>query len=305
MANKLQLTREVDFAIAPFAEAIAYESLMSCYSQAELEKELPAAKKNLEPSAILKFVLQVRTGLTPAYEVLFSKISKLLETKTPFYICTPQTFHYPQKLQDAKYPLKLFYHRGDLNLLETPCISVVGSRLASRKGLKNARIISTLLIEAGFTIVSGLAKGIDTVALQAADRHPRGRIIAVIGTPIDQYYPKENKELQDKIAKEHLLISHVPFYKYSQESFNERRFYFPRRNAVMSAVSLATVIVEASETSGTRSQAQAAIYQKRKLFILEDCFKQAKWPTTFLAKGAIRVKNAQDLLSELKDVHRP
>ena len=157
------------------------------------------------------------------------------------------------------------------------------------------------MVKRNFVIVSGIAIGIDTVALETAIKE-NGQVVGVIGTPIDQYYPPENKELQDTIAKNHLLISQVPFYRYSVEPFPSRRNYFPQRNETMSALSEATVIIEASDTSGTLTQARAALQQKRKLFILNSCFENTsiKWPHTYADRGAIRVRNTNDIISHLK-----
>ena len=107
-----------------------------------------------------------------------------------------------------------------------------------------------------------------------------GRTIGVIGTPLTSVYPKQNAALQEKIAQEHLLISQVPFKRYSEQDFRLNRSFFPERNVTMSALSDATIIVEASDTSGTLYQARAALRQKRKLFILNNCFENAslKWP---------------------------
>ena len=156
-----------------------------------------------------------------------------------------------------------------------------------------------LLIEDGFTIVSGLAEGIDTIALETAI-HEGAKVVAVVGTPITQAYPKENSALQQEIAKNHLLISQVPV-KFSTERNNpvDNRTFFPERNITMSAISQGTIIIEAGETSGTLVQARAALKQKRKLFILDNCFlnKSITWPEKFRAKGAIRVADYDDIES--------
>src|SRR5690606_35708634 len=99
-----------------------------------------------------------------------------------------------------------------------------------------------------------------------------GRTIAVIGTPISEVYPKENKDLQRHIASNYLLVSQVPLLRYKSQGAHINRFFFPERNKTMSALSDATIIVEASETSGTLTQARAALDQGRKLFILESNF---------------------------------
>jgi DNA processing protein len=97
-----------------------------------------------------------------------------------------------------------------------------------------------------------------------------------------------------------LLISQVPLFRYSQQSPQFNRFFFPDRNHTMSALTAATVIVEAGETSGSLIQARAAIEQGRKLFILESCFNRGlKWPERLLERGAIRVRDYSDIKSAL------
>ena len=185
-------------------------------------------------------------------------------------------------------------------MLHTKCISIVGARKASAEGIKRAKRLSKELTDKKFTIVSGLATGIDTAAHQSAIEN-KGNTIGVIGTPINEYYPQENKELQDKIAKKFLLISQVPFYKYANESFTHHKFHFPKRNMIMASISDATVIVEASDTSGSLTQAGECFKQKKKLFILDSCFDNSKirWPKNFEKKGAIRVKNTADILKSI------
>lgn len=211
------------------------------------------------------------------------------------------TIDYPSPLKDAKNPVEILYYAGNIDHLSTNCIAVVGSRKPSDDGLKRARRLVKLLVEDDFTIVSGLASGIDTMAHKTA-LETGGRTIAVIGTPLDHVYPKENKALQRLIADKHLLVSQVPFYRYRQQSINGNRLFFPERNKTMSALTMATIIVEASDTSGTLIQARAALYQGRKLFILDNCFqkKGLTWPMKFLEQGAIRVKNYEDIKNHLE-----
>lgn len=203
---------------------------------------------------------------------------------------------YPVELLDAAFPPFLFYYKGDITLLEKSGLSVVGTRKASEKGLRRAKRLARELAAGGETVVSGLARGIDSAALKAAIS-AGGSVIAVIGTPINQYYPPENRELQEEIAANHLLISPVPFYRYSRDSFDKRRRYFPLRNAVMSAISRGTVIVEAGQRSGTLSQANAALKQSRALYILNSCFENGEisWPAYYETKGAVRVKSLADI----------
>lgn len=210
------------------------------------------------------------------------------------------TLDYPQALRDAKHPIQFLYYRGDLDLLSMPLkVAVVGSREASEDGVRRARKLSKRLVEDGAVIVSGLARGIDTAAHTAA-MDAGGKTIGVIGTPISENYPKENVALQELIAREHLLVSQVPVLRYASQSTYWNRLFFPERNITMSALTHATVIVEAGETSGTLTQARAALHQQRKLFILDSCFKRGlKWPEKFLGLGAIRVVDYEDIRRHL------
>lgn len=207
---------------------------------------------------------------------------------------------YPQKLRDAKYPVELLYYQGSWEYTETRGIAIVGSREASPEGVQRAAQIARDLVKRDFTVVSGLAKGIDTAAHRAAIQSG-GRTIAVIGTPLGQYYPKENSELQDMIARDHLLVSQIPVLRYANQAVPQNRLFFPERNKTMSALTEGTVIVEAGETSGTLTQARAALQQGRKLFILDSCFnnKAITWPAKYAGEGAIRVRSMSDIWDAL------
>lgn len=207
---------------------------------------------------------------------------------------------YPKRLRDAKHPIELLYYQGAWELTETRCVAVVGTRTPTEDGAERARRIARELVERDFTVVSGLAAGIDTAALATTiDRG--GRTIAVIGTPLGVHYPPENKELQDRIAREFLLISQVPVLRYSKQGVPQNRLFFPERNITMSALTEATIIVEAGETSGTLTQARAALFQGRKLFILNSLFERdvLTWPATFEKRGAIRVRDSEDIWKAL------
>jgi DNA processing protein len=161
---------------------------------------------------------------------------------------------YPSKLRDAKYPIEFLYFQGAWELTETRCIAIVGSRAASEEGRARARQLVRELTSKSrpdgrddFTIVSGLAAGIDRAAHDAAIEF-QARTIGVIGTPLGVSYPKENVELQSRIAQEFLLISQVPVLRYARQAVPQNRLFFPERNVTMSALTEATIIVEASDT---------------------------------------------------------
>jgi DNA processing protein len=207
---------------------------------------------------------------------------------------------YPEKLRDAAHPIQLLYFQGNWDLTSTRCVAIVGTRKPSEEGLRRAAKLVRSFVKADFTVVSGLAQGIDTVAHTTAIE-AGGRTIAVLGTPITEYYPAENKSLQQRIADDHLIISQVPIVRYSRQSFHGNRLFFPERNATMSALTEATVIVEAGETSGTLIQARHAIAQQRKLFILDSCFSDPRltWPAKYLERGAIRVSDFDEVMKHL------
>lgn len=211
------------------------------------------------------------------------------------------TLDYPARLRDASEPIEVLYFLGSWQLADAPRrVAVVGTRKVSPEGAARTRKLVRALVEHDCTIVSGLAEGVDTIAHTTAIE-AGGRTIAVIGTPISEVYPKENADLQRRIAQEFLLVSQVPVLRYKAQTWKGNRFFFPERNKTMSALSEATVIVEASETSGTLIQAQAALDQRRKLFILESNFQNPAitWPAKFEKLGAIRVREFDDITRAL------
>jgi DNA processing protein len=207
---------------------------------------------------------------------------------------------YPEKLRDAAHPVELIYYQGWWDLVNSRSVAVVGTRKPTPEGRKRTRQLVLKLVEDNFTIVSGLAAGIDTAAHQTAIG-AGGRTIAVIGTPLSLSYPRENAELQRRIASEFLLISQVPVRRYETQNFHQKRLFFPERNITMSALTEATIIVEAGETSGTLVQARAALQQRRKLFILDSCFrkKTLTWPRKYEERGGIRVEDYEDIRKHL------
>lgn len=281
--------------VSTFDEMVAYETLWALPNES-----LKTISETFKSNKVLpsKILAQKKDMFT--IPKLTEEIRKFFSHKSGFSVSICGDFQYPYKLQDARYPIELFYYKGDIGLLESRCISVVGARKCSEEGKRRTKKLVKGLVEHGFTIVSGLALGVDTVAMSTAIEC-KGKTIGVIGTPIDLYYPKENQELQDKVAKEFLLISQVPFYRYEKEPFKSKRNYFPQRNETMAALSEATIIVEASDTSGSLTQARAAIAQNRKLFILNSCFenKEITWPKKYEEKGAIRINALDDILQEM------
>ncbi len=283
-------------AISPFVELGAYEALWdrdlaSFKSIAERFASLPGSVPSdfVEPATAIEYANLVHRRLKEAGIGSYG-------------VRVHGAGEYPDRLRDAEYPVELLYYQGWWDLVNSPrSVAVVGTRSPSEEGKKRTRKLVRALLGDDFTIVSGLAKGIDAVAHDAAIREG-GRTIAVLGTPISHIYPKENAELQREIAKNHLLISQVPVKRYDvSRNPAANSHFFPARNVTMSALTDATIIVEAGETSGTLVQARAALKQNRKLFILESCFQdpKLKWPHSFAEKGAIRVRDYDDIRTAL------
>lgn len=212
---------------------------------------------------------------------------------------------YPQKIRVAKHPVELLYYQGFWALSEYPSVAVVGTRNATPDGISRAKRIVEGLVSQKIIPVSGLARGIDSIVHETSLRL-KAPTIAVIGTPISMSYPRENARLQQQIANEFLLISQVPVVAYQEMPLKKTRAFFPERNVTMSALTDATVIVEAGETSGTLVQAKAALEQGRPLFILESCFhnRDISWPAKFEQLGAIRVRDIDDIIANVSAIYK-
>ncbi|HGO9421107.1 TPA: DNA-processing protein DprA [Bacillus cereus] len=204
---------------------------------------------------------------------------------------------YPDLLIKTDEAPPFLFMRGNPDLLNYPAVSIVGARKASEEGQKRAKVLAELLGTNRIVVASGLAKGIDRAAHLGA-LNINSPTIAVIGTPISKYYPKENEKIQKQIENEGLIIS-----KFAPTT-PVQRWNFPMRNAIMSGISLATVIVEASETSGSLIQADYALKQKRIVFIPQSAIDNPllKWPQKYINRGACKFSTISDLVSVLKEI---
>lgn len=271
-------------AVSPFLELGAYEAL---WMQAKASFKRIADLFREQPEALPSDLVP-----RPKAEETAQRVLEVFRDRgvQRFGVRVHRAGEYPAKLRDALNPLELLYYQGKWDYVESRSVAVVGTRKPSADALKRTKRLVRELVADDWTIVSGLAAGVDTVAHETA-LECGGRTIAVIGTPLSETYPKENAELQARIAKEFLVISQVPVIKYASADWRINRGFFPERNVTMSALTQATIIVEASETSGTLTQARAALAQGRKLFILDSCFKAGlTWPFTYERRGALRVK---------------
>ena len=183
---------------------------------------------------------------------------------------------------ERRFSPKTLFLKGNCKIIgDYPLVSIIGTRNPTENGINNTIKLTRFLVKNEVAIVSGLAKGIDTIAHKTAINNG-GYTIAVLGTPLDQYYPKENRSLQDEIARDHLLISQFPFGSHIE------RKNFPIRNRTMALLSHASVIIEAGENSGTMHQGWEALRLGRPLFLIEDMIKNQNltWPNKLVEYGA-------------------
>ncbi len=282
--------------ISPFRELGAYEAL---WAEGKTSFRSIAEKFAASPGSVPSDFVCHEVAESTA-ESVYQKLK--MADGISFGVRVHGAAEYPKKLRDARHPVEFLYFQGLWDLIHLPGVAIVGTRNPSPEGCERARKLVRALVDDEFTIVSGLARGIDTVAHNTAIGHG-GRTIAVIGTPLTHFYPKENRGLQGKIASRYLLVSQVPVLRYESQDYRYNRHFFPERNKTMSALTEATVIVEAGEISGTLVQARAALEQNRKLFILDNCFRNERltWPRKFEKMGAIRVRDYEDVRNVLAE----
>ncbi len=200
---------------------------------------------------------------------------------------------YPENLRSVHDRPPFVFVAGQLQARDARGVAVVGTRGASDRGLRNARAIAEHLVDADYTVVSGLAAGIDAAAHTAALAHG-GRTVAVIGTGLRRAYPAQNADLQRRIAAECAVIS-----QFWPDAPPTRRS-FPMRNAVMSGFALATVVVEASHTSGARMQARLALEHGRPVFLLESLLEH-EWARDYAERPGTHVVTSPEQITTLVD----
>lgn len=205
---------------------------------------------------------------------------------------------YPENLRTVYDRPPLIFVSGSLQPADARSVAVVGTRRASETGLTRARAIAEHLASAGYTVVSGLATGIDTEAHTTAFRRG-GRTVAVIGTGLRRAYPAANAKLQLRIAAECAVVSQ--FWPESPPTPKG----FLSRNATMSGLALATVVVEASHTSGARAQARLALAHGRPVFLPEPLLDEP-WARDFADRpGAHVVQNPGEITAVIERLNSP
>ena len=208
-------------------------------------------------------------------------------------IVTMSNPEYPPLLREIPDPPPYLYVRGNLGNSRGN-IAVVGSRNATGYGISTTRRLCSDLAFRGLTVVSGMARGIDTAAHKGA-LTANGKTIAVLGSGLENIYPSENLELSRQIAENGAVISEFPM------SAEPEAHHFPLRNRIISGISLGTVIVEASKRSGSLITARLAAEQGRDVFAVPGSIQSFKSTGThsLIKQGAKLVEHAQDIIEEL------
>jgi DNA processing protein len=206
---------------------------------------------------------------------------------------------------DAAYPVNLrmvhdrppaLFVRGALDDADRRSVAVVGTRRATEQGIAQTNAIVRDLVESGYVVVSGLAAGIDTAAHETT-LEAGGRTVAVIGTGLRHTFPRTNAALQERIGREAAVLSQ--FWP-GQEA---RKWTFPQRNAVMSGFARATVVVEASHTSGARMQARLALEHGRPVFLMQSLMGHG-WTRSYRDRpGVYIVRSGAEIIEHLERLY--
>lgn len=200
---------------------------------------------------------------------------------------------YPANLTDVPDLPPFLFVRGSLAAEDACSAAVVGTRQASAVGLDRAARMSRELVQAGVTVVSGLARGVDTAGHSAA-LEAGGRTIAVMGTGITKCYPAENRELAERITTRGALVSQF------WPTRTPGRDTFPRRNRVTSGISRGSVVIEASRTSGAKMQARLAAEHRKHVWLIASLVDTQDWARKMISEGrATVVRSSEEVISSV------
>ncbi|MBI5417660.1 DNA-protecting protein DprA [Candidatus Poribacteria bacterium] len=205
---------------------------------------------------------------------------------------------YPVNLKSIFCPPPLIYIKGELLEVDQIAVAIVGSRTASVYGKTVTQNITKELILSGITIISGMARGIDSAAHETA-LSAGGRTIAVLGCGIDVIYPPENRNLYKTISEHGAVISEFPI------GTRPEKFNFPRRNRIISGLSLGTLVIEAGEKSGSLITANYALEEGREVFAIPGCItsKQSDGTNRLIKRGEAKlIQNGGDIIEELTPI---
>jgi len=250
-----------------------------------------ASRSELESAGVSGSVAQsIASGVT--FEDAAAQHDKLADSGAS--IITVGDSRYPRRLRDIFDPPAVLFARGRVELLDSIAVAVVGTRRPTAYGLAVAERLSGDLAHAGLTIVSGMARGVDTSAHKGA-LAAGGDTVAVLGCGVDVVYPAENRKLAAAIANKGLVISEFPM---GATAFPQN---FPIRNRIISGISLGVLVVEGAQYSGSAITAKLAMDQGREVFAVPgNITNKLSWgPNLLIKQGAKLVQDWNDVVSEL------
>lgn len=246
--------------------------------------------------------LQVDTGWQPELERTWAWLQSA-QAEAPRAVLTLADAAYPAPLLEAVDPPLVLFAEGDLNRWRRPAVAIVGSRNPTVQGAENAEAFARALSEAGVVVVSGLARGVDAAAhdgalqpIESGDMPAAGGTIAVLGTGLNEVYPKGHKPLARRVARNGLVLSEFTLHTPPLPA------NFPRRNRIVAALSRGTLVVEAAVQSGSLITARLANEMGREVLAIPGSIHspQSKGCHALIKQGAKLVETAQDVLEELR-----
>lgn len=261
-------------------------------------------KRYGEPASILAATQSELAAIEGIGDAISRKIAALsgkeldgelrLMEKRDVYAISVFDDNYPQSLKNIYSPPIVIYVRGEIKPEDADAVAVVGSRMPSQYGIAACDRLSADLASRGITIVSGMARGIDTAAHRGALKS--GRTIAVLGSGLNQIYPPENRGLFEEICSKGAVIS-----EFSMDT-PPNKFNFPRRNRVISGLSLGVVVIEAGETSGALITANFALEDNKEVFAVPGRIdsKVSTGTNNLIKEGAKLVEKAEDIIEEIR-----
>jgi len=270
---------------------ITFKKLLNHFGSLDIawKSEINEFRKAGLNQSIVEQISKQRPNINPDYEM-----EKLEKEKIG--LITIQDELYPKLLKEIYAPPAMLYIRGNFKPNDKISLGIVGTRKLSDYGQQITPIITSELSKSGITIVSGLAKGIDTIAHQTAINN-KGRTIAVLGSGVDtkSIYPTINKYLAEKIIENGAVISEFPI---ETKPLAQK---FPQRNRIISGLSLGILVIEAPEKSGAMITARNALEQNRDVFAIpgDILSNNSLGPNNLIKMGAKLVTKTSDILEEL------
>ncbi|OPY04766.1 MAG: hypothetical protein A4E67_02247 [Syntrophaceae bacterium PtaB.Bin038] len=296
VAVRDELTAWVALTSVEGVGSVAFRNLLSVYGSPR--RVFEAALPELEQAAGLNHKTARNIKEFRGWERARAEIERAEREGVSIVTCRDPV--YPERLRRIYDPPPLLYIKGSLDGADIP-VAVVGSRSASPYGRYVTERLCRELAQRGVTVVSGLARGIDTCAHRGA-LAGRGRTIAVMGCGIDVIYPPENRKLHGEIASSGAVVTEFPF------GTEPDRPHFPARNRIISGLSLGVLVVEAGDKSGSLITARCALEQNREVFAVPGGIDLpgSRGVNRLLRQGAKLVENVEDILEEiLPQLERP